>query len=215
LVWILGGDKSVGDDEEHRTLEAMARGLRAGDREQHLITVHPIGQYSSAIYFHNAPWLDFNMVQTGHTRDHDNYTSVLAEYGRTPAKPVLDGEPGYGNIPHGFNVANDRLEAIHARRFCYWAQSSGAFGQTYGCNEVWQMWQPGREALIGAQVPWFEAIELPCRRIRVTSSLLTIGRSRRRFGAARLGPGPSVVEPVAPPAPPPCTPLRPITAPVP
>lgn len=28
LVWILGGDKLVGDDEERRTLEEMARGLK-------------------------------------------------------------------------------------------------------------------------------------------------------------------------------------------
>ncbi|MBM4029771.1 MAG: DUF4038 domain-containing protein [Planctomycetes bacterium] len=161
VVWILGGDKFVGDDEERRTLEAMARGLREGDRGRHLITFHSTGQYSSAIYFHDAPWLDFNMVQTGHTRDRDNYTSVLAEYCRTPLKPVLDGEPGYENIPHAFNPANGRLAAIHARQFCYWALFSGAFGHTYGCNEVWQMWQPGRESLIGAQVPWFEAIALP------------------------------------------------------
>lgn len=161
LVWILGGDKFVGDDEERRTLEAMALGLREGDQGQHLITFHPIGQYSSAAWFHDAPWLDFNMVQTGHTRDRDNYTSVAAEYNRTPVKPVLDGEPGYENIPHAFQAANGRLEAIHARRFCYWALFSGAFGHTYGCNEVWQMWQPGRVPMIAAQVPWFEAIQLP------------------------------------------------------
>ena len=161
LVWILGGDKLVGDDEERNTLEAMARGLREGDRGRHLITFHPTGQHSSAIWFHGAPWLDFNMVQTGHTRDRDNYTSVAAEYNRTPIKPVLDGEPGYENIPHAFSAANGRLEAIHARRFCYWALFSGALGHTYGCNEVWQLWQPGREALAGAQLPWFEAIALP------------------------------------------------------
>ncbi len=160
LVWILGGDKFVGDDEERRTLEAMARGLKEGDRGRHLITFHPTGQYSSAIWFHDAPWLDFNMVQTGHTRDRDNHTSVLAEYGRTPVKPVLDGEPGYENIPHGFKVADGRLEAIHARRFCYWALFSGAFGHTYGANEVWQMWAPGREPLIGAVRPWHAAIQL-------------------------------------------------------
>lgn len=161
LVWILGGDKFVGDDEERRTLEAMAMGLREGDGGRHLITFHPTGQYSSAVYFHDAPWLDFNMVQTGHTRDRDNYTSVLAEYCRTPVKPVLDGEPGYVNIGHAFDPANGRLEAIHARRFCYWALFSGAFGHTYGCNEVWQMWAPGRDPLVGAQLPWHEAIGLP------------------------------------------------------
>jgi hypothetical protein len=161
IIWILGGDKFVGDDEERRIMEAMAQGLKEGDRGRHLITFHPIGQYSSAIWFHDAPWLDFNMVQTGHTRDRDNHTSITAEYHRVPVKPVLDGEPGYENIPHGFDVAKGRLEAIHVRRFCYWALFSGAFGHTYGCNEVWQMWAPGRKPLIGAEHPWHEAIQLP------------------------------------------------------
>jgi hypothetical protein len=160
LVWILGGDKLVGEGEE-RVLDAMARGLKQGDGGAHLMTFHPTGQYSSAIWFHDAPWLDFNMVQTGHTMDRDNYTSVAAEYQRTPVKPVLDGEPGYENIPHAFNSANPRLEAIHARRFCYWALFSGAFGHTYGCNDIWQMWQPGRKPVISAQLPWNEAIHLP------------------------------------------------------
>ena len=142
LVWILGGDKFVEDDEERHILEAMARGLREGDGGAHLITFHPTGQYSSAIWFHDAAWLDFNMVQTGHTLDRHNYTSVAAEYSRTPIKPVLDGEPGYENIPHAFNPKNPRLEAIHARRFCYWALFSGACGHTYGCNDIWQMWAP-------------------------------------------------------------------------
>lgn len=161
IVWILGGDKFVGDEEEWHILEAMALGLREGDEGNHLITFHPTGQYSSAIYFHEAPWLDFNMIQTGHTFDRDNSTSIATEYNRTPIKPVLDGEPGYENIPHAFDAANRRLEAIHARRFCYWSLFSGAFGHTYGCNDVWQMWKRGDPPIIAANVPWDEAVLLP------------------------------------------------------
>lgn len=161
IVWILGGDKFVGDEEEWLIMEAMALGLREGDEGNHLITFHPTGQYSSAIYFHETPWLDFNMIQTGHTRDRDNYTSIAAEYNRTPIKPVLDGEPGYENIPHAFEAADSRLEAIHARRFCYWSLFSGALGHTYGCNDVWQMWKRGDPPMIAAQLPWDEAIQLP------------------------------------------------------
>lgn len=161
IVWILGGDKFVGDEAEWRTLEAMALGLREGDEGRHLITFHPTGQYSSAIYFHQEPWLDFNMIQTGHTRDRDNYTSVLAEYSRTTVKPVVDGEPGYENIPHAFDGANPRLEAIHTRRFCYWSLFSGALGHTYGCNDIWQMWKRGDPPVISACLPWDEAIHLP------------------------------------------------------
>jgi hypothetical protein len=73
----------------------------------------------------------------------------------------VDGEPGYENIPHAFRAENGRLEAIHTRRFCYWALFSGAFGHTYGCNEIWQMWEPGRTPMIGASLPWSEALGLP------------------------------------------------------
>jgi hypothetical protein len=180
----------VGDDEERGILRAMAAGLAEGDGGRHLKTLHPTGQYSSAIWFHDEDWLDFNMVQTGHTRDRHNFASIAAEYNRTPVKPVLDGEPGYENIPHAFNAANGRLEAIHARRFCYWALFSGAFGHTYGCNEVWQMWQPGRKPMIWAELPWHEAIKLP--------GAAQMGHARRLIEGGpyfdRL-PDPSLVEP--------------------
>lgn len=190
IFWILGGDKFVGDDEERQTLIAMAHGLRAGDEGRHLITFHPTGQYSSAIYFHNEPWLDFNMIQTGHTRDRDNHTSILAEYCRTPIKPVLDGEPGYENIPHAFNDANPRLEAIHARRFCYWALFSGACGHTYGCNDIWQMWRQGVNPLIAACLPWDEAIHLPgAGQMQHARALIEAGAYFDRM------PDPSLVEP--------------------
>jgi hypothetical protein len=168
----------------------MALGLREGDEGRHLITFHPTGQYSSAIYFHDSPWLDFNMVQTGHTRDRDNHTTILAEYSRTPTKPVLDGEPGYENIPHAFDGANPRLEAIHTRRFCYWALFSGAFGHTYGCNDIWQMWKRGDKPVISAALPWDEAIHLPgSGQMQHARSLIESGPYFDRM------PDPSLVEP--------------------
>ena len=190
IIWILGGDKFVGDDEERSILEAMALGLREGDEGRHLITFHPIGQFSSAIYFHNSAWLDFNMIQTGHTRDRDNYTSILAEYSRTPIKPVVDGEPGYENIPHAFDGSNPRLEATHTRRFCYWALFSGACGHTYGCNDIWQMWKQDDNPIIAAQLPWNEAIHLPgSGQMQHARALIESGPYFDRM------PDPSLVEP--------------------
>ncbi|HET60141.1 MAG TPA: DUF4038 domain-containing protein [Chloroflexi bacterium] len=161
IIWILGGDKFVGDEEEQQTLAAMAQGLSEGDGGRHLKTYHPIGQYSSAFWFHDAGWLDFNMIQTGHTRDRDNYTSIAAEYNRTPIKPVIDGEPGYENIAHGFTEAFGRLDAHQARKFCYWSLFSGACGHTYGCNDIWQMWKAGDKPIIAASLPWDQALHLP------------------------------------------------------
>jgi hypothetical protein len=190
IFWILGGDKFVEDEVERSILEEMALGLREGDMSHHLITFHPTGQYSSAIYFHNAPWLDFNMIQTGHTRDRDNFTSITAEYHRMPVKPVIDGEPGYENIPHAFDAANPRLEAIHTRRFCYWALFSGACGHTYGCNDIWQMWKQGDPPVIAAQLPWNEAIHLPgSGQMQYARALIESGPYFDRI------PDPSLVEP--------------------
>lgn len=190
IVWILGGDKFVGDEEEWRIVDAMARGLRDGDGGRHLITFHPTGQYSSAMYFHDVPWLDVNMIQTGHTLFRDNYTSVAAEYNRVPVKPVLDGEPGYENIPHGFDVRNPRLQAIHVRRYCYWALFSGACGHTYGCNDIWQMWRPGLAPMVGANMPWYEALNLPgSGQMQHARALIESGPYFERL------PDPSLIEP--------------------
>jgi hypothetical protein len=46
-------------------------------------------------------------------------------------------------------VALAELDGLNTPN-AYCALFSGAFGHTYGCNEVWQMWAPGREPLIGA-----------------------------------------------------------------
>jgi hypothetical protein len=38
---------------------------------------------------------------------------------------------------------------------------AGACGHTYGNNNTWQMWQPGRQELFGARIPWYEALHHP------------------------------------------------------
>lgn len=161
IIWVLGGDRPVVSDHQHQTLTAMARGLADGDGNRHLKTFHPTGQYSSAMFFHNAPWLDFHMIQTGHSRDRDNYTSVAAEYARTPHKPVLDGEPGYENLPHQFDPQHGRLDAWQCRKFAYWSVFSGACGHTYGCNDIWQMYREGEKPMVAANTPWHEALQFP------------------------------------------------------
>jgi len=61
LIWILGGDRTVDNDEQKEIIRAMARGLSAGDGGRHLMTFHPRGGGGSSDYFHNDDWLDFNM----------------------------------------------------------------------------------------------------------------------------------------------------------
>jgi hypothetical protein len=61
-------------------------------------------------------------------------------------------------------------------------------GFTYGNNNVWQMWAPGREPAIHACVPWYEALDHP--------GAFQMGHVRRlfeRYSFHRLVPDPAVI----------------------
>lgn len=166
IIWILGGDRTVGSKEERAVIDAMAAGLREGDGGAHLITFHPRGPGQSSTHLHEAKWLDFNMYQSSHAaRDHDTGLFAEHDYRLKPAKPTLDGEPRYETIPVGFYMRNynryDRFDDYDMRQAAYWSLLAGACGHTYGNNNVWQMWQPGRQGRIMADVPWREALDHP------------------------------------------------------
>lgn len=162
LIWILGGDRPVESDRRREILRAMAEGLAEGDGGAHLMTFHPPGGRSSAEYFHSAGWLDFNMMQTGHSRNSPNYDKIAADYALSPIKPCLDGEPGYEDHPEGFDPKNGYLNDYDARKAAYWAVFAGAFGHTYGCHDIWQFLDPARFAPVtAARTPWREALQLP------------------------------------------------------
>jgi hypothetical protein len=69
IIWILGGDRSVDNDEQKAIIRAMARGLRQGDEGRHLMTLHPPGGNGSSKWWHTDDWLDFNMRQNGHAAE--------------------------------------------------------------------------------------------------------------------------------------------------
>jgi hypothetical protein len=123
--------------------------------------LHPTGGQTSAQYFHEEPWLDFNMYQTGHVRNRDCYKLIDSDYRRTPAKPCLDGEPGYEDHPSALSIDNGYLDDYDCRKFAYWDLFAGACGHTYGCHPIWQMLLPGRAPLSVARRTWLEALQLP------------------------------------------------------
>jgi hypothetical protein len=169
LFWILGGDTPA--DRNNEVWTAMGRALREAD-PAHLITFHPFGRTQSSTWFHNEPWLDFNMFQSGHRRygqdpapgakEEDNWKYVAEDYARTPVKPTLDGEPSYENIPQGLHDPSQPYwQDSDVRRYAYWSVFAGAFGHTYGDNAVEQMYKPGQNAAFGARNYWYEAIDDP------------------------------------------------------
>lgn len=166
IIWILGGDHNIHTQEERKIIEAMAAGLKAGDGGNHLITYHPRGPGLSSDYFHQATWLDFNMYQSSHGgHDHDN--GLYADHDRAlnPPKPTLDGEPRYEGIQTGFYFSGfnrlDHFDDFDARQAAYWSILAGACGHTYGHNSIWQMYKPGTNPIIGAIIPWYDALDHP------------------------------------------------------
>jgi hypothetical protein len=166
IIWILGGDQNVDTPQERAIIDAMAAGLKEGDGGSHLITFHPRGPGQSSRRLQDATWLDFHMSQTSHAaRDHD--TGLYAEHdlALTPRRPTLDGEPRYETIPVGFYLRDhdrqQRFDDADVRQAAWWSVLAGACGHTYGDNNIWQMWQPGRAPVINATIPWHEALDHP------------------------------------------------------
>ena len=163
IIWILGGDRPVENDTHREIMRRMALGLRKGDGDAHLQTFHPTGGSGSAQYFHDSPWLDFNMRQNGHiTEFTGRYDQTRVDYNRTPVKPVLDGEPIYEDHPISFDAKKlGHSIAADVRRPLYWNLFAGAFGHTYGHHSVWQMYTPARKPVNDPLMPWQKAIHQP------------------------------------------------------
>lgn len=128
IIWILGGDRPLETEQHRAIMTALAEGLREGDGGRHLISFHPQGGQASSQYLHDAEWLDFNMVQSGHTRNTANWQLIEADYARTPVKPCMDAEAGYEDHPAGFNLENGYLDDYDVRKALYWALFAGAHG---------------------------------------------------------------------------------------
>ena len=163
LIWILGGDRNTDRDNYKATIRAMAKGLREGDGGNHLITYHPTGGASSADFFNEDKWLDFNMRQNGHNNDWSSFGKTFEDYQRKPTKPVIDGEPIYEDHPIAFRP-NERGHSVAAdcRRALYWDLFGGACGHTYGHHSIWQMYDKAKRSPINLPLmDWQEAIRQP------------------------------------------------------
>lgn len=168
IIWILGGDRNPRDEKDVAVWRAMAAGIAegVGGNDKALMTFHPqptgLEEGGSSKWFHNDAWLDFNMFQTGHCRENNVWDRIQYVYNREPVKPVLDGEPLYEDHPVCFNAKDlGTSSAYDVRKLAYFNVFAGAFGHTYGCHDIWQMYAPNREPVNGPHFPWYVAIDLP------------------------------------------------------
>jgi hypothetical protein len=163
IIWILGGDRQPRDEKDVAVWRAMGNAIMKATGNKAVITYHcQPNQLGSAEWFRNEDWFAFNMFQTGHCRDNDVYKKINDSYKAMPLKPVIDGEPIYEDHPVCFNVKDlGTSSAYDVRKSAYLDLLAGAFGHTYGCHDIWQMYSPAHEPLNGPHIFWYEAIDLP------------------------------------------------------
>lgn len=175
IIWIVGGD--IRGDVKNDEWVALAETIKRID-DRHLMSFHPFGRTSSINWFHDADWLDFNMFQSGHRRydqtrgdgddkaqasqAEDNWRYVDAARKMQPAKPVIDAEPSYEEIPQGLHDPSEPWwKACDVRRYAYWSVLSGAAGHTYGHSSVMQMKKDEPVGAYGAVKTWREGMLAP------------------------------------------------------
>jgi len=162
IIWILGGDRAPENELHYAIIRAMADGIRSHDT-LHLITYHPVGAKRAADFFDNESWLDIDMFQSGHSSLSKEYSYVADSRLSSVRRPVINGEARYENIPDRFweERSPGWLDDADVRVSAYWSILAGAAGYTYGCNDIWQMWDVGREPVISARTGWQAALNLP------------------------------------------------------
>jgi hypothetical protein len=179
IIWIIGGDRNPREGtDDVEVWNQLAEGIAesAGGYDNTLMSFHPQPRKwgGSSTWFHQQPWLDFNMHQTGHCADKSTYQHIRHDYALAPVKPVLDGEPLYEDHPNCFRpdvLGHSVPEDI--RRIMYWNVFAGAFGQTYGCHDVWQMFKQGRDPINRPLRPWPVALDLPmANQVRYLKNLM-------------------------------------------
>ena len=165
LIWVVAGeyhkfvsvmfpDNQRPLTEGHRNrLEQTARGLRDGDGGRHLMTNHPISFLSSSEEFHDAQWMDFNMIQS-HAVPGFIVPLTLADWNRQPPKPTFNAEGWYEDEEELYTrwtgmtrTEGDAFDPAWIQRYqAYWSVFAGGIGYTYGHKNLWRM-----ESLSGEQ----------------------------------------------------------------
>lgn len=147
IVWVLGGDRPPQHDcnDWKPIYAAMAKGLDDGAGKHVLKTFHPGGSvWESSIHLHNEPWMDFNMIQSGHAeQDQPVWRNVHRDWRLQPTKPVIDAEPNYEDSTVNPWSNSEQPKPVFTdydvRKQLYRSVFSGGFGVTYGQASVWRM----------------------------------------------------------------------------
>lgn len=161
LIWILGGDRPLENETHFKIIRAMAMGIKEVDKN-HLISFHPVGAKKASDFIDDS-WLDFDMYQSGHSRVAKEYAYVIDARKALTQRPIINGEARYENIKDRFweEKSYGWMDDADVRVSAYWSMIAGAAGYTYGCNDIWQMYDLSRTPVINARTDWQVALQLP------------------------------------------------------
>jgi hypothetical protein len=172
IIWLNGGD--INGSDSLKVWNQIGSTIHAIDKN-HLMTFHPRGRTTSSRWFHQQPWLQFNMFQSGHRNyaqdtsngeshyGEDSWRYIQEDYAKRPIKPTLDGEPSYEGIPYGLHDTTlPYWNNNEVRRYAYWSVLAGGAGFTYGNNPVIQFYNAGdKGSAYGAKQFWQPAMQDP------------------------------------------------------
>lgn len=169
LLWVLGGDRPPMTAQfDHRPIwRAMHAGIAEGLGRRPFATYHPNGGACSSTWLHDEPWLDMNMMQSGHGSGHDVpvWEWVARDYERRPARPTLDAEPNYEDHPVNpwptWDPASGYFRDHDVRKQCWRSVFAGGCGVTYGHHAVWQWYAPPRAPINHPDRDWRAALDRP------------------------------------------------------
>jgi hypothetical protein len=162
IIWVLGGDRNPRNETDIAVWRAMGTAIMKVTNNKAVISYHcQPNTLGSAEWFRNESWFSFNIFQNGHCRDEPVYGKILPAYNALPLKPVIDAEPIYEDHPVCFNVQDLGTSSPYdVRKYAYLDLFSGAFGHTYGCHGVWQMYSPKSKGINGPHIYWYDALNL-------------------------------------------------------
>ena len=179
IIRCLGGDVdpvNFGDKDQRSIYRHMAQGIGQGvsgnpnlqwnksdpDWEKVLMTFHAVrtpalsGEGaeggSSSIWFHEEPWLDFNMIETFRwTERIPGY--IREDYQKHPTKPTVLGEGAYEGGT--YKKWKGWVSPLRVRRQGYHTFFNGGAGYTYGHWSVWPF-RAGED-----EISWKQVLDQP------------------------------------------------------
>ena len=138
VIFMLGGDRPIENDNHKKIIDSMAAGLRKGEKAYHLVTYHPCGEATSLDFLKNCDYLDFHSIQSGHSFGGFSSEKMIKSVLEQEDKPCLDAESFYEDFPIDFNLDfNYRFDPHDIRKRIYGNMLAGSLGTVYGHQSVW------------------------------------------------------------------------------